>query len=683
LKSMNVNTITVLKKSKRRSSKTSPCISTASKTIVAVFFLFSLLSTSVWAQKETDFILMLDVSKSMFQEKSDQVELLVTDVMKRQLSYRDSFHLISFGITPEFEISRELRDQKQIEEVLARLMLLQPLEEHTDIIAALKFLGEYTKELSLHSNKQILIISDDVHDPPAESSYAIGTGNEKRIENVADYFRRNGWKVSVVIFPPDWDTSQLETGLLKKLSELLGTGVVTHEGDVDKTSLAATGAVEIKYPDHRLQAKKNSIPLPLTFVNHGNEKTSVRLINVFHQGEDLLEKTRSVVIPAGGAEDVQLQLSIPQKAVEGKNNFMIRLSVEGVANAFPLEQEIQVELREISGSESSEGGLNIYYIFIPLLLLVFILIFFLLRRILGSSSGTKTGSASGTASSTTVGTNLGDTGLSGAAKKPELSGSGKKRAPAEGNFAEGLGYRKDEDESQSLLSAAKRNRTVDRVSPYEKTTVDDAKDAFQSFKESSSSKSSLPLKGSAEKEGKSSKDLTVLGSFAAREKENRDKVQLSLSKQSKQKSSQKRAQQKLNRSIKGKEGEIGVEMRADFQHNFLGRNMNWFGPGSSFSIGAAGEADFEITSIRIEGVIANIRRTENDFTLYPIQEDYFPELHGNYVENCLGRHFRVVSPETGHETALVFKKWIHPLERINRMLHITDSPGKPDSEIVD
>lgn len=679
---MNVNTTTASKKSNRRSFNTSSPLSPILRSVsfdirnsqkgfgsrkftLALLLLFTILASPLWAQKATDFILMIDISKSMFEEKGEQVELLVKDVMKRQLSYRDTFHLLSFGNEAEFEISRTLRDQKQIEEVLARLMLLQPLDANTDIVSALKFVGEYANELPLHTNKQVLILSDDVHDPPAGSSYAVGPENEQRIDSIADYFKRNGWRVNVVVFPAEAQSADVQTGLLAQLAALLGTVPVAHSGNIDETSLAATGAVEIVYPSSSLQAGRRGFTLPLTFVNHGSAETTVRLTAVRHRGTNLLTQTDSVVLPAGENGGIEADLDLPAGLEEGLNTVRIELGIEGAPNAFPLEQEIRLEIGSAAGGTGG-ADFNVYYLFIPLLLIVFVLILFLVRRVFGSSGKDdqqRRSAGSGT---------------------PDLSGIGKK-APTDRNFAEGIGYRKDEDKSSTMLSEAKRGRSGDRETPYDSRGVSsggnhmgEAQNAFENFK-SSASKSSLPVRGKSTTEGSDS--VSILGSYAAREKDNRDRIPLSLAERSKAKSSQQRAHQRIRGAGKGKEGDIGVEMRADFQHNFLGRNTHWFSPGDSFSVGAPGESDYEITTIQIDGVIASVRRVDENLNFSPIQEDYFPELRGQTVENCLGRHFRVVSPESGKETALVFKKYISPLERLNRLLHMTDAPGKPDSDL--
>ncbi|MFW5727129.1 MAG: VWA domain-containing protein [Spirochaetia bacterium] len=623
----------------------------------------------LWAQKATDFILMVDISASMFEEKGEQVELLVKDVMKRQLSYRDTFHLISFGNDTNFEISRTLRDQKQIEEVLARLMLLQPLDSNTDIVSALKFLGEYAKELPLHTNKQILILSDDAHDPPPDSSFSIGPENERRIESIADYFKRNGWKANIVIFPSDGKQIDVQTGLLAELAALLGTTPVAHNGDIDETSLAATGAIEIIYPSDIIETGRRGLSLPLTIVNHGSSEATFRLTAVRHRGANLLKQTASVVLPPAESGSINVELELPSGLEEGAHTVQIELGVEGAPNAFPLTNEIRIMVDQSTGG-SGLGDFNRYYLLIPLLLIVFVLIFLLVRRMFGGSSKDEDKRRVPSSGST------------------DFSGFGRK-APTDRKFAEGIGYRKDEDKSGTLLSEAKRGSFEDRVSPYDSSGVSsggnhlgEARDAFESFKNSSSkSKSGLPLREKSPSDTADS--VSVLGSYAAREKGERDRIPLSLKEKSKSKSSQQRAQQRMRGMRKGKEGEIGVEMRADFQHNFLGRNTHWFSPGDSFSLGAPGEADYQITSIEIDGVIANVRRVNENLSLTPIQEDYFPELHGKPVENCLGRHFRVVNPESGKETALVFKKYIPPLERINRLLHMTDAPGKPDDEVID
>src|SRR6056297_104430 len=674
---MNVNIITVSKKSKRRSSNSSlPHVLTQSllKVSCVLLVFFSLAASPLWAKKATDFFLMLDTSKSMFQEKGSQVELLVTDVIKQKLSYRDTFHLISFGGNADFEISRPLRDQQNIEEVLARVMLIKPFDQHTDIVEALRFLGDFTKDLPLHSNKEILIISDDVHDPPPESSYLNNTENVSRVESIADYFKRNGWDVNVVIFPPSGDTTGLQTGLLAQLTSLLGSRVVTYQGNLDETALAATGAVEILYPSGIIQVDTQSFTLPLTFKNHGSIETEVRLTGIEQRGVNLLKGSESLLIPPGEMQQLNAELELPRNIAEGLNTIQVTLSIEGAPNVFPLVQKIQLDVSATAQKTDSGSGsaFNLNYLLIALLVVIFILILFLVRRFIGAV-GSKD------------------------SERRQSVGTGR---------PDGLGFRKDEDDSSTRLSEASQ-RSKEKISPYGSSTLsagknklaNEAQDAFKSFK-NSKAKGDLPQRvprettelftGAEEptkgtdKSSNEKGSLSVLGSFAAREKANRDKIPLSFAERAQSKSPQQRAKRNIGRSSsKEKPGDIGLEMRADFQHNFLGRNTQWFSPGTSYSIGAPGEADFEITSIKLEGVIADIRRVDETFTLNPIQEDCFPELRGKPVENCLGRHVRVVSPETGKETALVFKKYIPPLERINRLLHMTDAPGQPDSDVID
>ncbi|MFO7729387.1 MAG: vWA domain-containing protein [Spirochaetia bacterium] len=624
---------------------------------------------------------MLDTSKSMFQEKGSQVEVLVTDVIKRKLSYRDTFHLISFGGNADFEISRPLRDQQNIEEVLARLMLVKPLNQHTDIVEALKFLSNFSKELPLNSNKEILIISDDVHDPPPESSYDNTSENENRVESIADYFKRNGWDVNVVIFPPGEDNTGLQTGLLAQLSALLGSRAVTHQGNLEETALATTGAVEIIYPSGTIEVEKRSFTLPLAFINHGSIETELQLTGVEQRGVNLLKSSESVLLPAGERQTINAELELPQDTVEGLNTIQITLNIEGAPNAFPLVREIQLDVSAAAQKSGGRSGtaFNLNYLLIALLVVIFLLVLFLVRRFIGAA-GSKDSERR-----RAVGTGRPDV--------PGLSA----RAPSDRNFAEGLGYRKNEDDSSTRLSEASQ-RSKERVSPYASSfgtagkikPGKDAQDTFKSF-QSSKTKETTELFSASEMRAKGTKkaskgtdSLSVLGSYAAREKANRDKIPLSFAERAQTRSPQQKAKRNIGRrSGKENPGDIGLEMRADFQHNFLGRNTQWFSPGTSYSIGAPGEADFEISSIKLEGVIADIRRVDDTFTFTPIQEDCFPELRGKPVENCLGRHFRVVSPETAKETALVFKKYIPPLERINRLLHMTDAPGQPDSDVLD
>ena len=551
---MNVRTITESKKSIRRIFRPHPhAFHRPAVRLFTAGILFLLFTFPLSAQKPVDYVLLLDNSESMFRQDGSNIELIIRDIMKNRLGFQDRFHLLSFASEPEYEIDRVLRDKESVQEILTHVMMLQPLAEDTDIISALKFLTEYMTELPLNTEKQVLIFSDDIHDPPDNSDYTDPTENNERIDSIASYIRRNGWKVDIVLFEGSGEqidssdnTAFLQKGLLSRLAELIGSPAVPFAGDVESFALIPVEESE------------------------------------------------------GTAEDT-------------KDTASSELSSNGAAG--------------FDESEKSNTGKII--LLILGFLLIFILLFLLIRRVFGSSGSEK-----------------------GAPREPSEGPMFGIRSSAE---RESTSFTRVESDSASILGDAKKRRVGGRETPY---------GPYQEEKEKG--KDELPSSKTADNSGAS-----VLSAFAARERGNREGLSVRLP-----------GKQDGSRSAryKGREGQSAIEMRVDFQKNTFRKNMRWFDDGSSFSIGQAGISDFEISSIDVSGVIATIRKKGEAFRFTPEQPEYFPDVKSP-LSDCLNRNIRIVSPDTGFATTIRFHQWLSPLERLNRMLHIIDKPGKPDPDI--
>jgi Mg-chelatase subunit ChlD len=127
-----------------------------------------------------DLIVMVDTSESMFRVFPDLVSYLLTDLLTKRLRFGDTFHLLTFADTPEVEISSVVDTEQSIERILRRLFLLKPLGSYTDLVAALKFLAAYTRELPEGNRKTILLLTDGVHDPPPDSLYRLDPEQVRR-----------------------------------------------------------------------------------------------------------------------------------------------------------------------------------------------------------------------------------------------------------------------------------------------------------------------------------------------------------------------------------------------------------------------------------------------------------------------------------------------------------------------
>ena len=528
----------------------------------------------------------MDSSKSMFRQSGNGVELLVSEILKSELDFQDRFHLISFADEAELEQSVTLRDKKSIEDVLARVMLLPPLEEGTDIISALRYLVDYIGDLPLQSRKQILIFSDDIHQPASSSDYLDREENLSRIEAIASYIKRNGWNTNIVTLPASepQEDAFFQTGLLAYLGEQL-----------------------------RIE------------------------LSVFDQTS---------------------RENFADALVKGESNDELAIISTGPA-ADDDDDEASNEMRSGRNEEetSEQGSRGSFFdkrtaLYLILFLLLFVLIFLLVRRLFSS------GEYSATASSV--------------ADRESSSGLSLSQRESETPRSMDLGQR---GLSTDILGEAKKRRGERELAYGERQSAD----IHAATKTATNRKKEEPKAAAKGSTGEGGKSASTLAAFAAHRRERREggSYGLTLAKDS---SAPKPTHQRNTEPLKGQPGQDAIEMKVDFQWNRLGRNMKWFDKETSYSIGQAGVADFEIRSVDVEGVIASIRRRDESYLFTPEQPEYFPELK-KPIENCLGRTIRVVSPDSGFSTSLLFHRWRSPLDRLNRLLHMTDSPGKPDPDI--
>lgn len=129
---------------------------------------------------------------------------------------------------------------------------------------------------------------------------------------------------------------------------------------------------------------------------------------------------------------------------------------------------------------------------------------------------------------------------------------------------------------------------------------------------------------------------------------------------------------------KGKIGQIAIEMIVRNQNRQIGhRNIHFIGEGHPLSVGGAGSEYFLIFIIATGKRIGQIVMEDGNISFIPKEKDFFPDLAGHKLINCLSTPIKVVNKK-GVETSIVFKEWISPVERLNRIMHLLDKKGLPD-----
>ncbi len=112
-----------------------------------------------------------------------------------------------------------------------------------------------------------------------------------------------------------------------------------------------------------------------------------------------------------------------------------------------------------------------------------------------------------------------------------------------------------------------------------------------------------------------------------------------------------------------------VEMVVIPQNRRIGhRNIHYLQPGSSASVGS-GMAKFLIYFVPVPRRMAQLRYDGRAYSFVPLKAELFPGTSGP-VSDCLGKGIPARSPR-GYKFTIIFRRFIPPLEEINRLMRST------------
>ena len=124
--------------------------------------------------------------------------------------------------------------------------------------------------------------------------------------------------------------------------------------------------------------------------------------------------------------------------------------------------------------------------------------------------------------------------------------------------------------------------------------------------------------------------------------------------------------------------QIVIEMIVKNQNRQIGhRNIHILKELHPRSVGGAGSEYFLIFIIETGKRIAEIVMENGVLNFIPKEEKFFPELKGKILKNCVGKTIKVIN-KNGIETSVIFKKWVSPVDQLNRIMHLVDKSGSPD-----
>lgn len=122
-----------------------------------------------------------------------------------------------------------------------------------------------------------------------------------------------------------------------------------------------------------------------------------------------------------------------------------------------------------------------------------------------------------------------------------------------------------------------------------------------------------------------------------------------------------------------------IELVVEGQNTQIGlRNVHSVSAGTRLCVGGDG-SPFVIFLYPFPRCIGELTGSDEDFTFYPRRKEFFPEDMEPEVPGCLQKKITAVAAN-GKKVRFYFRKYISPLDRINKIMRLTKTPGPPDSD---
>jgi len=130
---------------------------------LALFLILSIFSPLFsFTDYGQDVIVLMDYSKRMLPYIDEINSKILTPMCNLFLSENDSVHLILFTDHPTLEISQQIRQKKELDNLTYYFNLLYPISEKSDFLSGLQYANTYISTLDIYRHKKLLIISDGI-----------------------------------------------------------------------------------------------------------------------------------------------------------------------------------------------------------------------------------------------------------------------------------------------------------------------------------------------------------------------------------------------------------------------------------------------------------------------------------------------------------------------------------------
>jgi hypothetical protein len=276
--------------------------------------------------------------------------------LKEKLHRGDTFHLLSFSGSPELETAVTLADERAAEKAFGRLALLHPLGRYTDLIAALRFVHQYVRQLPEGNAKTVLLLTDGIHDPPPGSPNRLPPEQVRAaLRATAEAISNQGWTVQVLKVPAELTAADKANGLPSYLDEIaagLGIPVIPYDParKAEVTGIL-TGYPTLTFPEPLGEVGRR-FTVPLRVRNFSKDPILVRLAGAQIDHVEVLERPVEVAVPADATGALDARLRMPLSFPTGSQERVLVLDLPPALRISPVQGTL-------SFTYTGRGGLNL------------------------------------------------------------------------------------------------------------------------------------------------------------------------------------------------------------------------------------------------------------------------------------------------------------------------------------
>ena len=690
------------------------------KRFLALAFLTCALTSAF--SEGSDIVVLMDASGTILPWFDEINSRVLVDITKKFIRQGDTFHLISFNSRVNLEIVQPIESEADVSRVVSRFMLLYPLGQNSDFLSGLHYTWQYVSSLEQSRQKVVIIISDGIFNPPADSTYASYTPDQVKadIAQISRQIRGAGWNVYYVKlpFPDNAEISSLDGKIVSSPEAASKTAkngkdaASSKKGTGSKSKAEATAQAETKkYLDvssdfeSSLDIGQSELPkenVPLTFVdslfsmpevtfpdnigkkgrvfmlplkvkNVSDKTVNMELSGVYWNDMDVLGKTSFLNLSPKERGTLRAEIRLPETVGKGPFDLPIRLQFSGNTRVNPQSGTVHLTVVGFSPEMLFMSGVPLVFsvILIALaLIFVVLLILFVIRK----TARPVPDAVSAAATAETVAGRASQPAKAEKAAAGYAASASNKRGMAFAHAStqastgtpQGSEYTPDTSRNAAaiLSSAAKPEKT----GLTSLTEVGVAKEVDRkAILAAMVRKEDKQIHFDIARDDSADKNVAQMASALAAEKSARLSVLADAAKKYTAHEVVRTGASASEPILVKESGNIMLELSVGNQNPHIGkRNVHMMKAGTRLSIGG-GTSAFLIFLVRFPAHIAEIRFDGKQCNLAILKPQYFPYETDNVISDCVGREFTVVS-DKGYEVAFSLAVYEDPVLKLNRLL---------------